>query len=29
MNKLDLIEQLHTTFDVAKAEAAKVVSVFF
>ena len=29
MNKLDLIEQLHTKFDITKAEAAKVVSAFF
>ena len=29
MNKLDLIEQLHTKFDITKAEAAKVVTAFF
>jgi integration host factor subunit beta len=29
MNKLDLIEQLHTKFGITKAEAAKVVSTFF
>jgi integration host factor subunit beta len=29
MNKLDLIEQLHTKFDINKTEAAKVVSAFF
>jgi integration host factor subunit beta len=29
MNKLDLIEKLHTTFDITKAEAANVVSIFF
>ena len=29
MNKLDLIEQLHTKFDISKTEAAKVVSAFF
>ena len=29
MNKLDLIEQLHTKFGITKAEAAKVVTAFF
>lgn len=29
MNKLDLIEQLHTKFDINKLKAAKVVSAFF